>query len=414
MKPNVLQRCLGDLDDFIENTWSRRALLQRGAGEGSFDDLLSLANVDEILTDRLLRYPDVRLIRDGKPLDVQAYNYMEKQDVGPAYLVPDLQAIYDEFARGATILLQGVHRYWPPLRALCREAEAVFGFPVQCNVFVTPGGAQGLATHIDLYESVVLHTYGTKHWTVYEPTVPFPIGNTGARVGESELGEPIMEPELRPGDSLYVPRGFPHKAATSGSASVHATLLIYGRSWVEAFSQLLGSWTETEVAFREWLPPRLVTGSTGLGAVVASKLAALSRFVAALDPDKVAQWISEEFAVGKATSGSSSITGLMGLDHIADETLVAPRPELAYELQAEGDEILLVLPERRIQMPQWVEPALQRVLGTDRMRVGALDAFLDADSRKVFVRRLIREGVLVAVAAERPRAGRDVGHDGPA
>ncbi len=414
MKPHILQRCLGELDDFLENTWSRRPLLRQNSRDGGFDDLLSLSNIDEILTGRLLRYPDLRLVREGKPLDVQAYCYMEKQDVGPAYLVPDLQAVYDEFYRGATLLLQGVHRYWFPLQALCREAEAVFGFPVQCNVFVTPGGAQGLATHVDLYESVVLHTYGTKHWTVYEPTVPMPIGSTGARVGQSSLGEPIMEPQLGPGDSLYIPRGFPHSATTSDSASVHATLLIFGRSWVEAFSRLLGSLTETEVAFREWLPPKLIAGGPGLSAVVASKLAALSRFVASLDEEVVAQWISKEFSVGKRASEDNRITGLAGLDQVKDHTVVARRPDLVYELQTGGDGVVLVLPDRSIQMPTWVTAAIECVLGTDRMQVGALERFLDAESRKVFVRRLIREGVLVAVASELPGVGKSLSSDGPA
>ena len=396
MSRAILERCLGDIGEFLQDTWSRRPLLHQDSQSAGFNDLLSLSNIDEILTDRLLRYPDIRLIRGGEALDVQTYTYAEKQDVGPAYLVPDLEMVYDEFYRGATILLQGVHRYWSPLRALCREAEAVFGFPVQCNVFVTPGGAQGLATHIDLYDSVVLHTYGTKNWTVYEPTVPMPIDGTAKRIGESELAEPMIRRRLQPGDSLYIPRGFPHAAATSDSPSVHATLLIFGRSWVEVFSKLIGSWTEEEVDFREWLPPGLVTGGPALGAVVASKLAALSAWVSKLNEDDVAAWIAQEFSAGRKLSGDNRISGLTGLDQLTDDSVVSRRANLECELQTSAEEVVLLLPDRRIQMPLRIAPALKYILHSDRLAIRDLENFLDADSRKVLVRRLIREGLLVA------------------
>lgn len=401
MNTATLQRCLGDPTEFLRNHWSRKPLLQRGGSENGFEDLLSLDSVDEILTNRLVRYPDVRLIRAGEVLDVRSYCYLEKQDVGPGYLVPDLESVYEQFQRGATILLQGVHRYWAPLRALCREAESFFGYPVQCNAFVTPGAAQGLATHVDLYDSVVLHTHGTKDWTVFEPTVPMPIEGTGARLGTGEHGSLLLEASLRPGDSLYVPRGFPHAAATSASASVHATLLIFGRSWVEVLSDLIRTFAETEVGFREWIPPAAV-GGNGLPHVAGAKVAELSAWLTSLDSEKVAAWIAERFAARSPELGAPSVGSLVALDRLTDSSLVGRGKDVSGALEEGEDGVVLGHADRRIEMPPWTAPGLRHILGRERFTIGELAPFFDDESRLVLVRRLVREGVLVSLDSGGP------------
>jgi len=53
----LLARCVGNVGDFLEKRWGREPVHSRGVGGGSFDDLFSLQDIDEILTDRLIRYP---------------------------------------------------------------------------------------------------------------------------------------------------------------------------------------------------------------------------------------------------------------------------------------------------------------------------------------------------------------------
>ena len=48
-------------------------LLRRGAGPDGFDDLLSLDDVDRILSTTSPRTPSFRLVKDGKPLPPSAY-----------------------------------------------------------------------------------------------------------------------------------------------------------------------------------------------------------------------------------------------------------------------------------------------------------------------------------------------------
>jgi hypothetical protein len=57
----------------------------------------------------------------------------------------------------------------------------------------------------------------------------------------------------------------------------------------------------------------------------------------------------------------------------------------------------VLLGDRELIMPAWLEPALRAILGHDRLRVSELAPFLDRSGRLVLVRRLIVEGLLEVV-----------------
>ncbi|HSL10551.1 MAG TPA: hypothetical protein VLA82_04470, partial [Actinomycetota bacterium] len=69
------------------------------------------------------------------------------------------------------------------------------------------------------------------------------------------------------------------------------------------------------------------------------------------------------------------------------------------------DDLQVLLGDRRLTMPSWVEPAMRRIGASEMLRVGDLAAELpSASSRAVLVRRLCREGLL-AVRERAPQVG---------
>jgi hypothetical protein len=66
------------------------------------------------------------------------------------------------------------------------------------------------------------------------------------------------------------------------------------------------------------------------------------------------------------------------------------------DLTTRGGELTVLLGDRRLVMPAWLEPAMRWIAVQDRFAVGDLSAHLaDASSRAVLVRRLAREGLLL-------------------
>ena len=136
------------------------------------------------------------------------------------------------FAAGATIVLQGLHRTWGPLIDFTQELAEELGHPVQANAYVTPRQNTGFSDHYDVHDVFVLQMGGEKRWRLRPPVHPAPLRDEPwtdhrAAVEEASAGEPALEFTLRPGDVLYLPRGWVHSATALGGVSTHLTLGVH-------------------------------------------------------------------------------------------------------------------------------------------------------------------------------------------
>ncbi|CAM3558399.1 cupin domain-containing protein [Nocardioides zeicaulis] len=229
----ALERVVGDVDTFARTTWGRDPLLRTGVDASGFADLLSEASVDELLSERGLRTPFLRVAKDGSTLANAAFTAPGGTGAGIADQVSDTR-LTALFAGGSTIVLQALHRVWPPIIDFCQQLAADLGHPVQANAYVTPPQNQGFDDHYDVHDVFVLQVAGRKRWSIHAPVHPSPLRDqpwTDRRdaVREAALGEPVIDTVLEPGDVLYLPRGYLHSATALGGLTIHLTLGIH--SW---------------------------------------------------------------------------------------------------------------------------------------------------------------------------------------
>ena len=60
-----------------------------------------------------------------------------------------------------------------------------------------------------------------------------------------------------------------------------------------------------------------------------------------------------------------------------------------------GDRLVVLLGDRRLEMPAWLEPVMRRIAEAPALVLGDLaDVLPDPRSRAVLARRLVREGLL--------------------
>ncbi len=76
-----------------------------------------------------------------------------------------------QLAGGATLVLQALHRTWPPLIRFGSDLAAELGHPVQINAYITPPENQGFAAHYDTHDVFVLQVAGSKRWTIHSPVI---------------------------------------------------------------------------------------------------------------------------------------------------------------------------------------------------------------------------------------------------
>lgn len=229
----ALARVVGDVEAFARTTWGREPLLRTGADGSAFADLLSEASVDELLSERGLRTPFLRVAKAGSTLANAAFTAPGGTGAGIADQVSDTK-LTTLFAGGSTIVLQALHRAWPPVIDFCQQLAADLGHPVQANAYVTPPQNQGFDDHYDVHDVFVLQVAGRKRWSIHAPVHPSPLRDqpwTDRRdaVREAALQDPVIDTVLEPGDVLYLPRGYLHSATALGGLTIHLTLGLH--SW---------------------------------------------------------------------------------------------------------------------------------------------------------------------------------------
>lgn len=354
--------------------------------------LLDLADVDRILTRTTPRPPTYRLVRDGQPIRRSAYT--RSGTVGGRRLtdLPDTGRILRLFDEGATIALQGVHRWWPPVTDLVQAIEAFLTHPLQANAYVTPAGSRGLDVHHDTHDVLAWQTVGSKHWVVHEPAVEAPLPRHGWSAATDRPGSLVMDTHLGPGDCLYLPRGTPHAAETVDEVSVHLTIGIRTVTWQDLLEATVRQAGE-QVDRRRPLPAGFAHDPEALAKPVAAMLAEAGDWVGRQDPHEVADAAARRFWRGRRTSLSGGLEDVVASTTITEHTEVRPRPESPVLVEVEDGRLDLVLGDRTVSLPAEVRPAVSRLLDGPATPA-QLDDLLDEEGRIVLVRRLLREGLL--------------------
>ncbi|MET8706018.1 cupin domain-containing protein [Streptomyces californicus] len=220
-------------EEFARDVWGRTAVLTRGASD--FSDVFSPAAVDELISRRGLRTPFLRVAKDGSTLPESSFTAPAGVGATVADQLDDT-ALWRAFEDGATLVLQALHRTWEPVAELVSALGTELGHPIQANAYITPPQNRGFDAHYDVHDVFVLQIAGSKRWVVHEPVVPDPLRDqpwTGHRAAVAERAArvaPHLDTMLRPGDVLYLPRGWLHSARAQGEVSVHLTLGIHVRT----------------------------------------------------------------------------------------------------------------------------------------------------------------------------------------
>lgn len=400
----ALSRVTADPDVFAAHHWGQRPLLSRRDDLGGrFDDLLDLAAVDELLSRRGLRTPFLRIARSGEVVDSRQFTGPGGAGAEIADQVRDdrVAALFDD---GATIVLQGLHRMWPPVIDFVTRLGEELGHPAQANAYVTPVSSRGFAAHYDVHDVFVLQLAGRKHWTVHPPVHRDPLRDqpwndySSQVAAAAEHEPPVIDTVLEPGDALYLPRGYLHAATALGEVSAHLTVGIHTvtrYALVEALAALVAEEPELrrslppgiDVADPEQLTPQLQT--------VREVLADALHRVPAAD---VARKVRERVWTGVRPEPLAPLSQLAFRDEVGAGDEVRRRAGLRHRLDHGDEQVHLELPDRTLTLPAATVAALDVLLSGRAVAAGELPGLDEAD-QLVLVRRLLREGVLVAAPA---------------
>jgi len=397
----ALSRCIAvSSDRFAAEIWGQRALLSPAEDlQRGFDDLLTADAVDEVLADRALRTPFIRMAKEGNVLPQSAYTASAGfgAEVGDQVSTDRVLA---EFAAGATIVLQGLHRTWKPLRDFSRQLILDLGHPVQINAYITPAQSRGFDPHYDVHDVFVLQISGEKRWVVHEPVQEHPFADEpwsqhAVAVAGRASEQPAIETVLRPGDALYLPSGWIHSAVAQGGTTVHITVGMPAFTLADIGRDLVNTALRSDL-MREPLPIGVDVGDRAQ--LAEAVRGATDALVAALSEQADAGHTAD--VLGRRLTRMTrpepvrplaTVDALAALDPTA---AVWWRHGLRAEVEPSAAEVAIVLADRTLRLPPQTAEALAALAQGVPATAGAL-AGLDEHDSLVVTRRLVREGILV-------------------
>lgn len=254
-----------------ENGEAKRELLD-------WDGFNGLLNQSSIWTAQSLK-----LMRDAVAVPPDQYCRPVQTQSG-SVLRPDPAKVAVFMATGASVIAGDAQDLTPRLAEASAMLARTFAAAVGANLYCSFKGVRAFGTHYDLHDVFALQVEGEKIWRLYEnraeAPVDFPPDTPETRRWlEQSRGRLMAEVRMRPGDVLYLPRGWYHDALAQDGASLHVTFSVtplYGR----ILFSLLEQAAMQDPAFRAFLPPADKDGGRALQAHIVDLGQRLARLTA--------------------------------------------------------------------------------------------------------------------------------------
>jgi hypothetical protein len=393
------------LAEFFATSYETKPLHVRRDDPGYFASVYDVGEVESSLIVGAHDFGHITLVRAGKneltaeEFGIEVPAVRARQTGKPPQRRIDPRAVAAFFEQGYTLILKDAALFSARLQRLCDAVQRDLGCYLQANVYFTPPGSQGFSVHHDTHDTLTIQIEGEKTWRIYDPVVELPIESqpfpSGAQVPGLRVNREVT---LRAGDTLYLPRGYPHEATTAAGRSLHVTFALTPIRALDILDVLFRIAGDAEVGLRRALTPAMLDDPE-----FAPKFAAdvLPHLLAAMTPDRIA--FAKEFALneqfrlvrGQAHGQFDALAELAGL---TDQTVLRVNPAIPALVRDRGATIDLLIAGKSLGFPKLCAPAFER-FAEGPVSFGELGLYLTPVNRAVLVKNLVLEGYLLIGSA---------------
>ena len=375
---------------FLCDYYETAPLIMHRQDPGYYADLLTLERVWEHIETRSPSSTAIRLVKLDAPQNPR--DYLTSGDRADPVRVAAM------FADGWTISLSGMQLQISELGRLCAAAEAAFSQPFQANIYLTPPNAQGFMPHWDTHDVFVLQIHGSKAWTLYDTKIELPLPGQSFDDEKPPAGPVSAEFTLQAGDLLYCPRGLMHAAHSGPETSLHITFGLMGKTWSDLLLEAMSASVLSDPSLRRNLPFGFARADFDVESAhkmctdLLQTMAAKADFAAAFARTRLA------FVGSRIARRPGHAQQIQALDALTDADHAQARADLVWCISGDDETIEIDCGSSTITLPAFTREAIIAALNGQRFLIAKLPGALDAHGKLTLVRRLIREGLLIAVA----------------
>jgi bifunctional lysine-specific demethylase and histidyl-hydroxylase NO66 len=387
--------------DFFERHFETLPLHVERNDPAYFADVYSIADVEDSLVVGAREPENFALVKAGSPEIAEDDFTYERPSVrwrltgkGPRRWI-DARKVVNYFADGYTLIIKDAALFSARLQRFCNHLQRDLMAFAQPNVYITPPSAQGFEVHHDTHDTLTAQISGEKTWRIYEPIIPLPLESQPFHSGTKVEGLKLVdEVRLRPGDTLYIPRGFPHEAKTSASMSLHCTFALAPVRITDVLDLALRIAGDQDVELRHALPPAVLAQenlATRLGEFFESRLAQTfetPRMQVAVD---IA--LNELFRLTRPNANGAFEQALDTFD-IKPTTRVRIDDTVPYMVRQRGEGIELLIAGKVVAFPPICRAAFEH-LQRGPTTVAEMDPALSPEHRALLIKLLVLEGLVI-------------------
>ena len=377
---------MADSTEFVSEYRAKKCYHAKGDERARFRQLLSRHELDEILGTYGSRHPEIRLVRADGEIPRSEYVWRDRM-VDPAQVAR-------LFATGATGIFGSLHDRHEATRQLCSAVTQQVGARTQTNIYLTPPDSQGFKPHWDTHDVFVLQIEGSKRWRMYDGGPILPLKNQKFDPGHHAPGDVVEEFTLQAGESLYIPRGAMHAAATTDEVSLHITLGVLAYTWADLLIDCLSELVERSPQWRGNLPVGF--SHSGAHLEVAQQFEELLKDLpeeidlSAVVAQRQLAFENHQRPRVKDTLRQALLAGTVG-----EGDLVRWRSGTPYSIESLDGRVIVKSGTREVEFPVSAATTLEHLVRGEPAIAGRIDDGLDWESRKVVLVALSREGLIV-------------------
>jgi ribosomal protein L16 Arg81 hydroxylase len=390
----------GSPEEFFERYFEKEPLHVGRGQPDYFRDVYDVGEIESSIVVGALEHDQFCLIKSGaRPvtadeMTIERRHPRSRHTNRPPKLVLDYRAILGYFDRGYSLVIKDAALFSPRLQKAVNRLQQRLGFYVQTNVYFTPPNAQGFDVHHDTHDTLVMQIEGSKTWRIYDPVVELPVETQP--FSKEEHGKALTlnrQVTLAPGDTLYVPHGFPHEAASGEDRTLHVTLAMCPIRAIDLLEAMLDLAAVSDVELRRSLPAGWHE-SKDFPARFAAMIA--ERLPKAFSPNRVLPAtelvVRDLFAVTRA-EGGGSFDQFQRFLAPSPSCTVAMRDDTPYLLRRNGAGLELLVAGKSFGFPATYAPLFER-LERGAATLADVDAILPGNVGRALVRALLLEGLI--------------------
>lgn len=364
--------------EFLDSYWERKSLVLPGDA-GRFAELFALKDVGRLLHYLKPSPPEgMLLVKDSQ-------HYARRWTNADG--TPRPSSVRAALGEGYSLIINGIDRLWEPVERFAVGLQSELHHPVDVNLYVTPPGERAFSHHWDIMDVFILQVAGRKAWQVRGPAVDRPLPDEHAAIGADNLPPLVFEGDLAAGGMLYIPRGHVHSACTTDSISVHLSVGIHPKTWLDLMCAAIKA-SRADSRLRGALPPGYFT-SGALRDGFAELAAALPGL---LDSERALGQLAQDWLVDRPPPPGDDFLDEAPI--LSADTVVRLRDGVICHVFETDGQAGIRYSGGKIAGPAKIGRALHSLCRHRRSAIRDLDPGLSEREALVLVTRLVRDGLL--------------------